>query len=259
MNLEKIKALFLNTLYFFIVFIIAVAITTQALARRVNTYDATSKPIVFSVEKERVYISNSVIGRVSEVFVETGQHVKKGDLLVVLEDSGTDQRKESLEELAEDNLSAKAELSLLQASEDDYQITAPRDGVVYQLHAAEGSYLSMNSAVITLFADTNVKVRGTVNQEQYEQIQKNKDLDVYSARFEQIFGISFGGVGRVQPATATEESLYEVKFKFVDQEEGAAFIDGEGLELVSKTDPRDEALRPAQRLTNIWNTLILGK
>lgn len=258
MNFEKLKTYTLNMVYFAVVFIIALAISTQALARRVNMYDATSKPIVFSVEKERVYISNSVIGTVGKIFVETGQHVKKGDLLVILEDRGTMQRIQSLEELAEENLSARTELSLLRSTSDDYMITAPRDGVVYQIQAAEGSYLSMNSPVLTIFADSNVRVTGMVNQEQYEKIQKNKNLDVFSPRFEQVFQISFGGIGRVKPATAIEESLYEVKFKFSDQDEGAAFIDGENLEVVSKTDPNKQALKPSQRVTSIWNKLILG-
>ena len=41
----------------------ALAIATQALARRVNTYEATKKTPLFSVEKERVVLANSVTGR----------------------------------------------------------------------------------------------------------------------------------------------------------------------------------------------------
>lgn len=257
MNFETIKQFFINSLYFGAVAVIALAISTQALARKVNTYEVTKKPIFFSIEKERIALSNSVTGRVDSVLVTTGQHVNKGDLLMKLVDDSLEPRKQSLRELSEENLSAKTELATLEAKSVDYEIRAPRDGVVYQIQSAEGSYLTMNSPIIVLFADNNVKVVGTVNQEQYTEIQKSKDLDVYSPRFEQIYKISFEGVGRVQPATSVEEGKYEVKFRFSDLNEGAAFIDGEGLNVVSKNTD-GEAVRPALRITRMWNKLILG-
>jgi multidrug resistance efflux pump len=257
MQLKRVKRVFFNGLYFSIVFVVAFVIATQALTRKVNTYEMTKKPLFFSIEKERMTISNSVTGRVAVVAVNTGQHVQKGDLLVRLEDDSLDQKMNSLSALAKENLSAKTELALIQAKASDYEIVAPRDGVVYQIQAAEGSYLNMNSPVIILFADSNVKVSGTINQEQYMEIQKNKDLDVYSPRFEQIYKISFEGVGRVQPATSAEESRYEVKFRFSDANEGAAFIDGESMEAVSK-NTNNEAMRPSVRVAKLWNSLIIG-
>lgn len=254
---EIFKSHLFNGLYFAVILIAAFGIATQALARKVNTYEMTKKPLFFSVEKERVVISNSVVGRVDEVAVNTGQHVRKGDLLVRLVDDSLGQRTSSLEALSDENLSAKTELAMIKAKASDYNIIAPRDGVVYQIQAAEGSYLAMNSPVIVLFADNNVKVSGTITQEQYAEVQKNKDLDVYSPRFEQIYGISFEGIGRVQPKTELEESKYEVKFRFNDADEGAAFIDGEALEVVSKNSG-DEALRPSLRVAKLWNSLIMG-
>lgn len=255
---RPIKPLIVNTLYFSFVFLAAFAIATQALARRVNTYEATRKPIFFAVEKEKVAVSNSVTGRVETVAVTTGQHVRKGDLLLRLVDDGLIDRVNTLKDLAEDNLSAKTELALLEAKKSEYEIHATRDGVVYQIQAAEGSYLTTNSPVIVLFADSNVKLSGMVSQEQYAEIQKNKDMNIYSSRFEQIYHITFEGVGRVQPANAYEDSRYEVKFRFADKDEGAAFIDGESLEVVSK-ESGEGGFRPLTRVANLWNALILGK
>lgn len=258
MRFEKMKQFFINSVYFTIVFVVAFGIATQALARKVNTYAATQKPLFFSVEKERVVISNSVTGRVDTVAVNTGQHVKKGDLLVRLVDDSLGARMSSLESLSEENLSAKTELASLQARATDYEIVAPRDGVVYQIQTAEGSYLTMNSPVVILFADSNVKIVGTINQAQYTEIQKNKDLDVYSPRFEQVYKISFEGVGRVQSTADASQSGYEVKFRFTDINEGAAFIDGEGLEVIAKSND-GEAMRPSGRVAKLWNSLILGR
>ena len=257
MKFEKVQQFFINALYFTIVLAVSLTIATQALARKVNTYEISKKPLFFSVEKEKITISNAVTGRVDFIAVTTGQHVRKGDLLIRLSDDSLGNRISSLKTLAEENLSAKTELALLDAKTSDYEIRAPRDGVVYQIQSAEGSYLTMNSSVIVLFADNNVKVSGSINQEQYTEIQKNKDLDVYSPRFETVYKISFEGVGRVRPATSEEESKYEVKFRFADINEGAAFIDGEGLEVIAQTK-NDEAVRPSVRVANFWNKMIVG-
>lgn len=255
--LEALKKNILNGLYFTFIFVVALVVSTQALARRVNTYEATKKPLFFSVEKERVILSNSVTGRVDLVAVVTGQHVRKGDLLVQISDDSMEGRMRSLKELADENLSAKTELTLLESKLPDYRILAPRDGIVYQIQVAEGSYLNMNSPVLILFADSNVKIVGAVNQSQYAEIQTNKDMDVYSPRFEQVYRISFEGVGRVQSSNGSEER-YEIKFHFSDPNEGAAFIDGEGLEVIAKNSGDEEAVRPSTRVKNLWNKLILG-
>ncbi len=254
---ENLRKKILNGLYFIAVFVAVFAIATQALARRVNTYEATKKPLFFSIEKERVVLSNSVTGRVKSVAVVTGQHVRAGDLLVELSDESMEEQIRSLESLSEENLSAKTELALLRARLPDYKILAPRDGVIYQIHTAEGSYLTVNSPIITMFADSNVKIVGMVNQSQYAEIQTNKDMDVYNSRFEQIYKISFEGVGRVQSGENSEER-YEVKFHFSDPNEGAAFIDGEGLEVVAKDTSSSEITRPSARVRDLWNKLILG-
>ncbi|MCA9365198.1 MAG: HlyD family efflux transporter periplasmic adaptor subunit [Candidatus Moranbacteria bacterium] len=255
-SLGSVKKSILNGIYFLVVFSVAFVIATQALSRRVNSYEATQTPLFFSVEKERVVLSNSVTGRVDSIEVLTGQHVREGDLLVRLVDDSLAERVETLESLSEENLSARTELALLKAKESSYEIRAPRDGVVYEVQAAEGSYLSTNSPVVILFADDNVKIFGTVNRAQYADIQSDKDVDVYNSRFEQVYKISFEGVGRVQSSTGLEER-YEINFRFSDSNDGAAFIDGEGLEVISKNTD-GEATRPSERVRDLWNKLILG-
>ncbi|MEI9966272.1 MAG: hypothetical protein WDN67_01205 [Candidatus Moraniibacteriota bacterium] len=66
----------------------------------------------------------------------------------------------SLEELAEDNISARTELALLESKRGDYEIQAPRDGSDIEIQAAEGSYLGMNSSILVLLADSDVKLTG---------------------------------------------------------------------------------------------------
>ncbi|MFA9262464.1 MAG: HlyD family efflux transporter periplasmic adaptor subunit [Undibacterium sp.] len=259
MKIESITKYLLNAAYFVGVLLIALIISTQALARRVNTYEATKKPLFFSVEKEQVEVTNSITGRVDYVAVTTGQHVSKGDLLVRLVDDTLGQKLNSLESFAESNLSAKTELEVLKAKSSEYEIRAARDGVIYRIDAVEGSYLNTNSSILTLFADSNVKVVGILDQAQYAEIQNNRSLDVYSPRFEQVYNVSFEGVGRVvEPTEGSKDANYEVKFKFTDSNEGPAFIDGERLEVISSNGD-EEVMHPSMKLTKMWNTLILGK
>lgn len=259
MKIESVIKYLLNSAYFVGVLLVAFVISTQALARRVNTYEATKKPLFFSVEKEQVEVTNSVTGRIDYVAVTTGQHVSKGDLLVRLVDDSLAQKMSSLESFAEDNLSAKTELEVLRARSSEYEIRAARDGVIYKIDAVEGSYLNSNSSILTLFADSNVKIIGVLDQAQYAEIQNNRQLDVYSPRFEQVYSITFEGVGRVvDPKEGSNEVNYEVKFKFTDPNEGPAFIDGERLEVISGNSD-EEVMHPSMKLTKMWNTLILGK
>ena len=254
----RIKRGLINGAYFTVVFLLAFGIAAQALVRRVNGYESTQAPLLFSVEKENVILSNAVAGRIDNVAVSTGQHVNKGDLLVSIVDDATTQRMIALENLAKDNISAQTELATLQAQAGDYEIHAPRDGVIYQISAAEGSFLTASSPVLTMFADSNVKITSMVNQEQYAQIQQNKEMDVYSPRLQQIYKIDFVGVGRVQPATANEESKFEMQFRFADDNDGAAFIEGEQLEAVAKSSNND-AVKPSMILANLWNRVMQHK
>ncbi len=48
---EIFKSYLFNGLYFAVILIAAFGIATQALARKVNTYEMTKKPLFFSVEK----------------------------------------------------------------------------------------------------------------------------------------------------------------------------------------------------------------
>lgn len=257
-KLSALKNFLISGLYFTVIFLAALTIATQALARRVNTYESIKKPLFFSIDKEDIIISNSVAGRVEEVGAVTGQHVQKGDLLFKLVDDNLEQKMASLEKVADKNLSAKTELDLIKARTSEYEMRAPRNGVIYEIHAAEGSYLNTSTPIITMFADSNVKLIGNVNEAQYTEIQKNKNMDVYSSRFNQTYKIIFKGVGRVYAANQNEESKYEMLFQFADSEEGAAFIEGENLEIISKNN-NGMYLRPSKRVAEFWNAFIIGK
>lgn len=254
------KNFLVNMLYFGFVIAVAGVVATQSIARKINTYDSNQSPFFLVVDKEEIVLSNSIPGRVDRVYVKAGDHVNKGDLVVKLVDDSLASRITSLESVSEDNLSARTELALLRSRDQEYEIKAPRDGIIYSVDAAEGSYLNNSFPIARLFIDQDVKLTGTLDKRQYAKIQRERELSVFSPRLEQVFKVSFNGVGKVLPGQRSDDSRYETFFRFSDPDEGLAFIEGESLEVVSdETNADKEGRRPGSRLADFWNAFILGK
>jgi hypothetical protein len=251
-------SLLMNAAYFLAVFAIAFAISTLALARRLNSYQANNTPFALTVKKEEVTISNTISGQVKKIYVQPGQHVKKSDLLIQLTDQATQAKIDALEKISATNLSARTEAEVLKTLVPQYEVRAPRDGIIYKVQAVEDMYLQSNSDVLTMFSDDNVKLIGEVSPEQYLDLLKQKKLDVFSSRREQVFGVKLEAVSKVNPATQYQASTYELYFQFVDPEDAASFIQGESVDVVAKT--RDDAdFKPGNLIMKFWNSLISGK
>jgi multidrug resistance efflux pump len=255
---SRFKPIIFNALYLAIVFITSLALATLALTRKINSYAVTNEHLFLNIDKEEILVSNSVTGQVEKVMVQSGDHVKKGDLLINMVDDVMQAKINSLDRVANDNLSAKTESDLLKAEIPQLQIRAPRDGVVYKVNVGEGAYLNRNTELINMYADSDVKLTGLVNEVQFDEIQKNKEIEVYSPRFEQMYTITFTGVGRVKDSTPVMGIQYEVEFLFNDPEEGVAFVPNEKLEVVS-LKKQDDVKRPADVIAKFWNSFILGK
>jgi multidrug efflux pump subunit AcrA (membrane-fusion protein) len=265
MNKEQWKSWSYNGLAFTGVFLVAFAISTQALVHKINAYSLTNKVFFLSVDKDDVVVSSTIAGRVSEILVEPGSHVTEGELLVKLVDESLLARVSALEEVAQENLSARTELELIKARTEEYEIRAPRDGVVYELRVTKGTYVLGGTQVATLFADEGVSLIGEIKPQQYALIEKNRGMSVFSPRLGQVYTVYFHGIGRVfekeifsgNNQTTLKEEYYEVKFKLADEIEGASFIEGERFEVVPEQQKKDR-LKPAFALARLWNGLILG-
>jgi len=263
---KSFKETILNTLYFTLVFVFAVGLATQALARKVNTFQTMTSPIFFYVDKQKITVPSAVSGNVLETLATSGQHVNKGDLIVRIDTIEYDRKIEVLAEVANDNLSARTEMDVLKSTAKAYNIYAPQGGVIYELSAAEGSHLAVGEGAFTLFSDTDARLMSYVTPTQYSEIQRNSDVNVYSKRLEQVFHVQLEGIGRVtadpmelQLDDANSEiRKYELIFRFVNPEDGAVFIEQESLQLIDSVRD-DTILRPMDRVANLWNALILGE
>lgn len=261
-----VKKYLVNSLYIAVVFVVVFLIATQALVRKINTYTLSENLLFLTVDKPDVNISNTIAGKVDEVLVKSGDHVHEGDVLISLSDESIETRIEVLRENARENLSANTELQLLRARLDEYEVRAPRDGVIYEILVSKGSFIQGGNTVVTLFADDEIRLVGSIRPDQYPLIEKNRGITVFSPRLGQTYTVLFQGVGKVKEeapfitAEGTEvvqEEKYEISFVLKDEEQGAAFIEGERLEVVP-ANRDEERVKPLNRLVSIWNSLILG-
>lgn len=263
----KLKEMIVNAIYFVVVFVFAVGIATQALARKVNMFQTITSPVFFYVDKQDITIPTIVAGSVEEVLSTPGQHVNKGDLIMRINSEAFERKIALLEKVAINNLSARTELSILKEKRNSYNIYAPQDGVIYQLHTSEGSYLQSGENVFTLFADRDARLVSYVTPAQYNEIQRNSDVNVYSKRLEQMFHVKLDGIGRVtndpiaiqtNTSNVAQVRKYELIFHFMNSEDGAVFIEQESLQLINPVE--DDAIkRPMERIAHLWNALILGR
>lgn len=245
----------INSMYFLVIFLVALAFATLSLARRLNSYDANHPDQTLIINKDSITLSNVVSGQIEKILVREGQSVKKGELLIMLQDTVSDAKIASLESVASENISARTEAQVLRAQEGYYEIRAPEDGVVYAIHTVEGTYLSTPTKLIDIFADKDVKLVGYFNPTQYTEILRQPKLDVYNNRLEQIFEINFTAVSQV--IQEGDQSEYELLFSFNQPDDAVSFVQGEKVTIVAKSRD-DQSSRPEEMIKRFWNSFILG-
>lgn len=261
-----VRKYLINGIYFSVVFIAVFLVATQALVRKINTYDLAEKLLFLTVDKQDVNMASTIAGKVDEVRFKPGDHVNEGDVIVRLSDESVASKIKALEAVADENFSAQTELDLLRSRLSEYDIKATRSGTLYEINVSKGSYVLAGGAIATLFADDDVKLVGSIRPEQYTLIEKRRGITVFSPRLGQAFVATFEGVGKVkedapiidangQPQVPQEK--YEILFTLRDEDAGASFIEGERLDVIPD-DSASEHLRPAKQLTRVWNSLILG-
>lgn len=269
--LPLFKKWFVNGAIAAAVFVFAFFIATQALMHKINNYELNKSLLFLEVQKESFDITTTVAGRIEEVLVRQGATVKAGDIVARLKDEGRDLKIAALRQVSRDNLSARTELQLLLSQQDEYTIRAARSGVVERINATKGTSIVEGSSLMTIFADDDLELVGTIRPEQYQLIDKHRDVSVFSPRLGQAFTASFRSVQGVREDSLTataraslgidannvDDELYEIYFVLNEIEEGNSLVDGERLELLSESADVEQ-LKPLYRLARLWNSLILG-
>lgn len=254
--MKNFSSFMLNSLVLLVVFLVAFSVSSLALARKINSYRDNPGNPELTISKEEVVITTSVPGRIEQVYFNQGQHVDKGDLILELKDDTFESRIAVLEQVSDENLSASTEAELLKAQANYYKIFAPRAGIIKEIETAQGSVIPTNTRVVTIQADTGVHLVTRMNTVEFERVQRLTALEVFSERLEQSYTITFVGVGEVENVYG-QGNTYEILYQFSDPNEGAAFLEGETLEVIAG---HSEALeRPGELVADLWNSLIIGR
>lgn len=251
--MQKIKSQLVNISIFVVVFVISLAISTLAIARKTNDYRETAREYTFSVEKDEVMIVNSIGGRVERILVNPGQIVKKGDAIAELRDEQFETKLSTLSQFANENLSARTEAELLKNSRNLFKISAPRDGIINTVDVSVGSLLTPSTKVATLYGNDDVKLIANVTGVKLSEVQRVTSMEAISPRLGVSYEIEYAGVRKVS-AVDSSGTTYEVMFRFKNTEDGSGLLNGEQLEVLSLAN---EVKRPAEIIADLWNSLIV--
>lgn len=250
------KSTIYNVFYFTFVLVVAFAISTLALYRKINSYASESQNIELAIDKQEIIIESFLSGRVENIYVNPGQHVKKGDVILDLHYETNEENARFLNTISDDRTAT--EEAQIVAKNNIYKIKSPRDGVVYEIKAAVGSSINKHTDIVRIFSDENIKLVAYADKDLYSQVQRSTQMQVFSERYQQIYSVSYESAARVEKFEEFSEPKYELIFSFADKDEGSAFLDGERLKVIPGNTELAK-IKPEQRIVDFWNTFLIGK
>jgi membrane fusion protein (multidrug efflux system) len=203
----------------------ALVIQTQVLQNRIFTNGTL-------MANEEVELRPEIGGRVTGVYFEEGSRIKKGVLLLKINDSElkAELKRKNIEEklAADEELRRKGLLNINGISREEYErslnalevikaereiiesqlakteIIAPFDGVVGLRQVSEGSYVTSNSLVATMQQTDPMKVEFAVSEKYAGQLKDGLNVDVAVGESSRIFtGIVFAVESKIDLNTRT--------------------------------------------------------
>ncbi len=156
------------------------------------------------ISNEEVELRSEISGKITKILFKEGQPIKKGTLLVKINDAelqATLKKNETIESLARDkeyrakelfnkNLtsqqeydnalselnSAQADVEFTKAQLEKTEIKAPFDGIIGLRSVSEGSYISPTSKIATLQSINPLKVDFSVPQKYFDIVKEGKTI-----------------------------------------------------------------------------------
>lgn len=179
----------------------------------------------------QVELTSEIAGRVVQIHIEEGDTVRKGDLLLQLNDldikaqlqkssaqiAVTQKKLDRLKKLLEvkgvsqeEYEQTEAELAVLKADEGYLQaqllktrILAPFNGVVGLRNVSEGAIINQNTPVVSVVQLKPVYVEFNVPSNSLEFIQRNTRVHFYSQRNLEGYGLVYAIEPKVDESTGT--------------------------------------------------------
>lgn len=193
----------------------AVATSKVAIDAQVVQYETFKNEIVLTgslLANESVQLATEISGKIEKIYFEEGQFVKKGKLLIQTNvadlkanlqrlqytaqlNAQTEQRQKQLLEkeaiskeeydIAFTNLkTTQAEIDALKAEIDKSRIRAPFSGFIGLRYVSEGSYITPNSQLASLYNVDPIKIEFSVPS-RYSSLLKKGSKITFSSEAEQ--------------------------------------------------------------------------
>lgn len=248
----------LNIIFFSIIFIVALAIATMALAKKVDDYNKQlSADVRGTVIKSTVPVDTPVRGTIKVLNVQIGQEVKKGDLLAELDNKELESKVKILDQY-KNNTSAQTEAKIAQEELKSLEIYAPIDGIVGELYVSEGSPVEDLGKILTIYSNDDIKLLAYLRVRDYQIVSQLHEIRAYSERLNQNFYIV---PDILNPELFTSQTTGDKKigmyFTFKDKAGAAYLLNKE--DLVLKIDALDqEVLKPIDIFIKFWHTVFSG-
>ncbi|MFZ9035659.1 MAG: efflux RND transporter periplasmic adaptor subunit [Francisellaceae bacterium] len=181
---------------------------------QVERVDHHNMPVVANsigelVAPQSVVIMSQVSGIVDKINFKSGQLVKKGDVLLLLENTQqqadlasseaafqkakqqyermsrlyNDSKavsKEALDNAQSQYLQSKAELDIAQYQLSNTEIRAPFDGVLSMTQLAVGSYVSEGDAIVSIVNKQNLQVEYALSEKYASELKTGQTTEFYS-------------------------------------------------------------------------------
>ncbi|GEM_PF-1564804 len=254
--MKNFTAYFLNLIFFAIVIALAISVATISLTKKVNEYrNQNSKGIKATVIKDVVPVLSFASGVVKKLYVREGEEVKKGDMLVEMDNPVLKGKIDALNHY-QDNISAQTESRVAQEELKHLKIVAPFNGVVGRIQITEGSPVENLSNVMIIYSNDNIRISADLSINQYQAVQKMHELKAYNERLNQNITIQ-PDILRPEEKnpTANEEKKISMYFKIKNNSDANSLLQNEdmGLDLHS-TD--EKISKPIDLFVDFWNGLL---
>lgn len=252
---RKLTVYLLNFLFFGFVSLLAVGITTYALAKKANDYrEQTNKEASGTVIKEIIPALTFTKGIVKNVNVKVGQSVKKGQLLLEVDNPVLREKVDTLQKF-KNNSSAQTEARVAEAELEGLNVVSSVDGVIGEINVNTGSPVDDFTKVITIYSNDNVRLLSHLSFKQFQLVQKLHEVRAYSPRLNQSFVVL---PELLNPNETTNQETKEKKiglyFKFKDPLDAASLLSNEDLNLELKN--KASISRPIDIFVNFWKGFL---
>lgn len=252
-------AFLLNSLFFAVIVLVAVSISTIALAKKVNEYRAQARHgIKGTVVKDEIPVLSFTNGVVKKLYIKPGDEVKKGDLLVQIENPLLKSKVDTLAQF-KDNVSAQTEAKVATEELKRLSLTSPVDGIISEVFTTEGSPVESFSKVLTILASNNAKLLSELTLSEYQTVEHLPSVTAYSPRLNQSFTVKLDSLKpnektSINPETGVKEKNIGLYFTFASNSVAQSLLNNEDLDLL--LEKQDATYKPIDYFVDFWNSIL---